>query len=642
MTDPGPDSAGGGRVSGRPGEARSPALTAEREGALALLWAPGLGDGQAAESLALDASGVGLISDPQQELTALLEVLLLQCARNIRTLGLALAIHEPASEQAGGRDLDLVKRISERLRRIAVPLVGLKIIPGSSSEGGLRLDFMAVGRRTAALQTEGIGLWFVDVPDTGGVVELTALNDLRRALSQVPRGGIGFVVSGRDPIGDLRLQCARPGFGAHLDQAFLAELPTLLRPDALGLIVSVEEHEVKNLRAALAAIGLGLRLAGSPTGTTGLELVPAERSQTSLFSGTPTAVAELPLSPTDLGEEASGRLTDLPEPTDYEAVFLELSALPWIASPRALWDRCDRFVGLRHDPAVDAGATLIDARGEVAEIALAVAAAPRASSADPYLGGCIAVAEAVRKLAARGARAEALGVCFRTRGATLAAVSEGLRDATRAYGISTIDVGWAKALAPGRPAADPLVMVVGPALAPAPATWISRSGEIVVLLGRTREEFGASELVGLRVPDDLPTSLPWVDFDAERRLVAATLAAVAGGMVSAAQSVAAGGLAMALLALCASAPPQVSGLGLNIRIEEGMRPDGFLFGESQARMVLVVPTHRLVELRDIAQRHEVPLLVLGETGGDVLRVAGLLTVAVESLQSHWRKALAGA
>ncbi|MEO2168738.1 MAG: hypothetical protein ABGY42_11600 [bacterium] len=76
-------------------------------------------------------------------------------------------------------------------------------------------------------------------------------------------------------------------------------------------------------------------------------------------------------------------------------------------------------------------------------------------------------------------------------------------------------------------------------------------------------------------------------------------------------------------------------LGAQIDNGKGMRPDAWLFGESQARMLLSLDPQSLTALRERASQAGVPLRVIGEVGGDVLKVQSLLDLSLAALAAAW-------
>ena len=64
-----------------------------------------------------------------------------------------------------------------------------------------------------------------------------------------------------------------------------------------------------------------------------------------------------------------------------------------------------------------------------------------------------------------------------------------------------------------------------------------------------------------------------------------------------------------------------------------------LFSESQSRAVVSVPAQRLADLEDIAAELDVPLHILGTTGGTSLEVKGMLKLSVEEMTDVYENSL---
>ena len=62
-------------------------------------------------------------------------------------------------------------------------------------------------------------------------------------------------------------------------------------------------------------------------------------------------------------------------------------------------------------------------------------------------------------------------------------------------------------------------------------------------------------------------------------------------------------------------------LGAVVEVEKGvLRTDSLLFGESQSRVVLSLAPDKLSALQALAEEENVPLHVIGRTGGDRLQI----------------------
>jgi phosphoribosylformylglycinamidine synthase len=114
-------------------------------------------------------------------------------------------------------------------------------------------------------------------------------------------------------------------------------------------------------------------------------------------------------------------------------------------------------------------------------------------------------------------------------------------------------------------------------------------GDLIYVLGETRDEFGGSEWAHV-VHGHLGGMPPHLDLEAERQLAQILVAGSRDGMFSAAHDVSEGGVAVALLEMALR-----SGVGARCWVPDGLDPFVFLLSESATRAVVVVP--RAEELR---------------------------------------------
>jgi phosphoribosylformylglycinamidine synthase len=166
--------------------------------------------------------------------------------------------------------------------------------------------------------------------------------------------------------------------------------------------------------------------------------------------------------------------------------------------------------------------------------------------------------------------------------------------------------------------------------------WWKAEGDVIVLLGRTREELGGSEYLAV-IHRQVRGTPPWIDLEAEKRLHRLVLAAAQERLLRSAHDVGEGGLAVAL-AECSFGGPRL-GVRVAVELDGGLRADAVLFGESQSRVLLSLRRRNLSRLRDLARRDDVPLQLLGEVRGHSIAIEGLLQVPVESARERWRRAL---
>jgi phosphoribosylformylglycinamidine synthase len=67
-----------------------------------------------------------------------------------------------------------------------------------------------------------------------------------------------------------------------------------------------------------------------------------------------------------------------------------------------------------------------------------------------------------------------------------------------------------------------------------------------------------------------------------------------------------------------------------------MRSDALLFGESQSRIIVSLNPKNLSLLQEIADKYQVPLLVLGSVEGEELSINRLINIKVEQLEKVWK------
>jgi phosphoribosylformylglycinamidine synthase len=342
------------------------------------------------------------------------------------------------------------------------------------------------------------------------------------------------------------------------------------------------------------------------------------------------------------------RLDELPEPRDYGSALRQLVTSPNLSSRHWIYDQYDHYVGAASVLHPGGDAAVVRVLGTDLQVAMTVDCNSRYCALDPYVGACIAVCEAARNLIAVGAQPLAISDCLNFGNPERAEVMwqfqqaiAGIRDACIALEVPVVSGNVSfytetegKAIPP-----TPTIAMVGLLRSRVPITpWFKRAGDAILLLGRSREELGGSEYLSVvhQKSCGLP---PWIDLEAERQLHAVMLAAIERSLLQSAHDLSDGGLAMALVEACCSLPEGVEMLGARIRMDEGMRPDAWLFGESQARMLVSVRRENVAALRDLGNEHGVPATVIGDVGGATIELADLLSISVAELAELWREAL---
>lgn len=356
--------------------------------------------------------------------------------------------------------------------------------------------------------------------------------------------------------------------------------------------------------------------------------------------------------PNDLATRQSLDLAHIPLPTDYNQVLVQLLRSPNLASKEWVYRQYDALVCGNTVVQPGSDAAIIRIKGTKTGIGLSVDCNSRYCLQDPYRGALIAVAESARNLAVSGARAVALSDCLNFGNPEKPEVMwqfqqaiAGIRDACRALGLAVVSGNVSfynetegKAIPP-----TPTIAMVGilPDVTQRVTQWFKQAGDVIVLLGETLEELGASEYLSV-VHGQVAGLPPSLDLDQEKRIQDLCIQAAQEQLVSSAHDVAEGGLAIALAEACISGPG--AGIGGHVTLAESLckslRFDAVLFGESQSRVLVSLPAANVSQLQALAQAARVACTVLGEVGGTVLDIAGVIQLPVAQLQHEWRTALA--
>lgn len=348
--------------------------------------------------------------------------------------------------------------------------------------------------------------------------------------------------------------------------------------------------------------------------------------------------------PDYLDEVRSLDLESLDHPTDYGRVLLELAGSPNLCDKRWVYEQYDHMVQLNTVVYPGSDAAVLRVKGTSKALAVSCDGNSRYVYLDPYLGTQIAVAEAARNVVASGGVPMALTNCLNFGNPERPDIFwqfresvRGLADAARflelpvvSGNVSFYNESFGNAIYP-----TPIVGMVGLIgnLAHRRSMGFPGEGLLVVLLGETNEDLGGSEY--LKVVHGLVAGVPpKLDLSLEKRVQATCIEAIRRGIVRSAHDCSEGGAAVALLECCCAGK-----IGATIRVETELPPHVWLFSESQSRFVVTVSEGDLNSLRALAESREIPLAVLGRTGGGRLAINDWIDLDLPTMSGAWEGAM---
>ncbi len=358
-------------------------------------------------------------------------------------------------------------------------------------------------------------------------------------------------------------------------------------------------------------------------------------------------------TPAYLAEVQKLTLPAKPAVADVDALR-NLLASPVIANKRWVYRQYDHMVRTNTLVLPGAGAGVVRVKGTNRALALSVDGNGRYCYLDPYRGAILAVIEAARNVACAGAEPIGATNCLNFGNPErpeimwqFARAVEGITVACKALDIpitggnvSLYNETDGKAIYP-----TPVLGVVG--LLEDASRVVSRSfrasGDVIVLLGETRDELGGSEY--LKITQDMVVGEPpHVDLGAERALQQLLVAAAREGLVQSAHDCAEGGLAVTL-AECAFG---TGGVGLSVNVPavqaaDTWRATATLFSESASRVVVSVAQESLGAFLARAKAFGVPAREIGTTGSPRISVSidghAALDIALTDAETIWDTAL---
>ncbi|GAB7193027.1 phosphoribosylformylglycinamidine synthase subunit PurL [Kineococcus sp. NUM-3379] len=352
----------------------------------------------------------------------------------------------------------------------------------------------------------------------------------------------------------------------------------------------------------------------------------------------------------------------LPRPStggELRATLLRLVASPNLCSRAWITDQYDRYVLGNTTLATpdDAGVVRVDEESGLG-VALSLDGNGRFTRLDPAAGAQLSLAEAYRNVATAGARPLAVTDCLNFGSPEdpgvmwqFAEAVRGLAEGCEQLGVpvtggnvslynQTGDRGIDSAVLP-----TPVIGVLGvldDVSRRVPSGW-REPGQVLYLLGTTRDELGGSEWAWAE-HSHLGGLPPRVDLAQEKLLADVLVNCSRDGLVDAAHDLSEGGLAQALVEGSLR-----FGSGARVWLEELCERDGIdafvaLFSESAGRVVVSVPREEEVRFTDMCTARGLAHLRIGVTEGvpaegeeAALDVQGLFRVPLAELrEAHTR------
>ncbi len=334
----------------------------------------------------------------------------------------------------------------------------------------------------------------------------------------------------------------------------------------------------------------------------------------------------------------------LPPVEDMEQAFQTVFTSLNIVSRRWVYQQYDHMVQTNTALLPGGDAAVVRIRGTRKAIAMKTDGNGRYVYLNPRRGGQIAVAEAARNVVATGAQPLAITNCLNFGNPYKPEMFYQFKEAVAGMGdacrvletpVTGGNVSFYNESPEGAVYPTPVIGMVGliediDHMTPAA---FQQEGDVIVLVGDTLPEIGGSEF--LKEYFNLVTGdIPKLDLELEHRTQQAVLQAIRKGWVRSAHDLADGGLAVALAESCIMGERHPIGATVTLPPHQ-FRTEWFLFSETQSRFLLSVHEDDLAAVQQFFQQKNIPVYVLGKTGGTTLTIHNVLEIPLVTLQDWY-------
>ncbi|TKC14814.1 phosphoribosylformylglycinamidine synthase subunit PurL [Robertmurraya kyonggiensis] len=302
---------------------------------------------------------------------------------------------------------------------------------------------------------------------------------------------------------------------------------------------------------------------------------------------------------------------DIPEVDDYNETLINLLKQSTIASKEWVYDQYDYMVRTNTVVAPGSDAAIVRIRGTEKALAMTTDCNSRYIYLDPETGGKIAVAEAARNIVASGGEPLAITDCLNFGNPEKPEIFwqfekavDGMSEACLKLNapviggnVSLYNETNGTAIYP-----TPVVGMVGLVenLNHITTQAFKGAGDLIYVIGETKDEFGGSELQKLTY-GRIFGKAPELDLELEAKIQKQVLAAIRAGFVASAHDIAEGGLGVAVA-------ESLFGTKLGAQIEVSGNTTSALFSESQSRFLVSVKKEHQGKFESL-----VDAVLIGET-----------------------------
>ncbi|MFH1687984.1 MAG: phosphoribosylformylglycinamidine synthase subunit PurL [bacterium] len=427
----------------------------------------------------------------------------------------------------------------------------------------------------------------------------------------------------------------------------------LLSESQERMLVCVKKGREKDVEAVFDKWGLDSVIIGHVTDD-GLmtvrlngEIVSQAPSRTLALGGETPVYHRETRRPGYMDEIIKIDLRDYSQDQDWNDILCRMLAAPNICHKGWVFDQYDSMV--RTNTAVGPGsdAAVMRIRKTNKALAMVTDCNGRYCYINPRLGAQSAVAEAARNIVCSGGKPLAITNCLNFGNPykpeiyyCFAEAVAGMGEACLVFdtpvtggNVSFYNEDPQQAVFP-----TPTIGMIGliEPLDNITTQFFKSEGDLVFLLGTNTEHLGASEYLHA-IFDQNRGAVPPLNLAFEKKLQDALLCAIGNGLLKSAHDCSDGGLAVALAECCIT--DRENQVGAVIRLDDDLRVDCLLFGETQSRIVITCAPDAEEKLQHHFDQAAIPCTQIGTVGGQRLKINNLIDVDISEISAAFYEAM---
>jgi len=342
-------------------------------------------------------------------------------------------------------------------------------------------------------------------------------------------------------------------------------------------------------------------------------------------------------------------LNQLPEPKNYNETFLNLLSSPNICSRNWVYTQYDTMVRTNTMMQVIGDAAVIRIKGTNKAIAMKTDGNPRYVYLNPYEGSKIAVAEAARNVVCVGAKPLAITNCLNFGNPYKPEIFWQFKESVRGIGdacreldtpVTGGNVSFYNENPDGAIYPTPVIGMIGEIkdISNVTSADFKNVGDIIILLGETKGHIGGSEYLKIQ-HDMIAGDSPYIDLKIEKNLQTICLEMISQKLIKSMHDVSDGGIAISLAECSIYSFEKGIDLGAKISLKTSIRPDYFLFGEDQSRVIISTDPDNVNIITELAKKYKFHFEILGEVIRGKFIIDNLINLDVTSISGVYKNSL---